>query len=105
MDRELHVGERDILGTDAAGKVEPMNGEHGICYPPRRPFLAKGVKHIGLHTIVALQDDRVVTVRGAAEFGKVFVTDTIRAKSRKLRTKWSVSSEPDLLAHQDLRGV
>jgi hypothetical protein len=68
-----------------------------FCDPPRRPFLARGTTNIGLHGIVDLKDDRVVTVRGAADIGKVMVRDTIRATSRKLRTKWSVSSAPDLL--------
>jgi len=65
--------------------------------PSRRPYLAEGTKHIGLHGIVTLQDDRTVTVRGAAEFCKVMVVDEIKAKSRKLRTQWSVSEKPALL--------
>jgi len=67
-----------------------------FCEPPRRPFLARGTKNIGLHAIVELKDDRVVTVRGAADIGKVMIRDTIRAVSRKLKTKWSVSEAPTL---------
>lgn len=68
-----------------------------FCEPPRRPFLARGVKHIGLHSVVTLKADRAVTVRGTDEFFKVMVVDEIKAVSRKLKTKWSMSAAPDLL--------